>query len=123
MTVTGTTQDINFNTTNFVQGSLLTRSGNRVLIGAGVTKVRVTYALMGESASGSSYLYGGIQRNTSRRTMQISPIISGQFGAISESSIIEVAAGDTIAIVADAGTGTMLLGTSRQSHFEVEVIA
>lgn len=121
-TITSSTTTIPFSTTNQVDGTLLTRSGNNVVIGAGVARVRVSWAIMVEAASGSPpYLYAGITKNGTRISNQIAPF-AGQFSAVSETLIVAVAQNDTIAVVADSGGGSCLLSTGRTPHLEVEVI-
>lgn len=120
-TISATTTDVIFNTIDTVSGTKLTRSGNRVVIGAGVTKVRVTYKIMADSSSGASYLFTGIMKNTARVSNQIDAIVNGQYASTSESTILGVTTGDAIGVAADCGAGSMVLSVSRLCNLIVEV--
>lgn len=121
-TIGATGTIILFDTTVFSSGSRLTRSANTVVIGTGVTKVRVTYTLMAESAGTAGYLFARIRKNTSEVSQVIDNSGSSAFKCVTESKIITVVAGDTITIIADSGSGTFVLPTNRSSFLQVEVI-
>lgn len=112
-----------FNTTSFTNGTRLTRSGNTVLIGSGVSYVRVSYTLMAELTSSSAYLFSKIIKNTTAVSQSIDDANAAEYRSTSESKIVPVAAGDTISIVADSGASTLSLTPGRESFMAVEVLA
>lgn len=103
-------------------GTRLTRNANTVVIGAGVTKVRVSYTLMAESAGGAGYVYSRLRRNTTEVSQAIDNNSAGAFKCTSECKVITVTAGDTISLITDSGSGTFVLGVGRHSFMLVEVI-
>lgn len=128
-TVMGSTQTINptggivnFNSTEFQLGDKLTRTGSSVVIGSGVSLVRASYALMSEAAGSAPYLFSRIRKNASDVSQQIDATGStGGFKATSETRLVPVVQGDTIAVFADTGGGSVVAG--RLSRMIVEVVA
>lgn len=122
-TVTSTDALIPFNSTSFSLGDKLTRSGSTILIGSGVSTVRVSYSLMAESANTATYLYTRINVVGTDVSQAIDASGStGAFKSTSESKIINVLAGDTIGLRAATGAGTALLPSARPQTLLVEVI-
>lgn len=62
---------VNFNSTEFQLGDKLTRSGSSVVIGSGVSLVRVSYAIMTDSAGSAPYLFTRIRKNVNDVSQQI----------------------------------------------------
>ena len=110
-----------FDTTVFTIGNKLTRSGSSVVIGEGVSYVRVSYSLMTESAGTAAYVYSLIQRNSSGVSQSIDGSTSG-FKATSETKVIPVSAGDTISLLTSLGSGAATLRANPSSTLTVEVV-
>lgn len=121
-TLTSTTTPIAFNSTSLTNGTGFTRSGNAIVVGAGITRVRVSYSIMGESGSSAPYIYAGIAVNGARRTNQFNPTVSG-FGGVSETTVLPVSPGDLLTIVADSGGGSINIALARANSFTVEAVA
>jgi hypothetical protein len=114
-----TAADINTSNTEFSAGTKLTKSTNKVLIGDGVSKVRVSYSIMAESASTATYMYTRITRSGVQISQAIDAAASVGFRHTSESRIISVSSGNTVYVVADTGGGS---ATARYATLLVEVI-
>lgn len=121
--LTSSDVDVAFNTVSLSAGDRLTYSGSRVTIGSGVTRVRVSYSLMVETAGTAPYLFSRINRTGSDVSMMIDASGSaGTFKATSESKLVSVTAGDTIGIKANTGGGSASLATGRLPSLLVEVV-
>lgn len=112
---------IAFDTTDITGGTKLTRSGNTVVIGSGVSVVRVSYALMSDNGGSAAYLYSRIRKNSTEVGQQIDASTS-QFRATSDTRLVSVTLNDTISVFADSGSVNATT-VGRQSILLVEVIA
>ncbi|HET8708934.1 MAG TPA: hypothetical protein VFL85_01495 [Candidatus Saccharimonadales bacterium] len=89
------------NTVLFSKGSCLTLSANKVVIGSGVSKVRVSFSIFAESVLGA-YIYPQIQKNgTSGFGESLKTPSSGYTSAGLSNVYINVTTGDTISIYVD----------------------
>ena len=116
--------NVAFDTTDLTIGTRLTRSGATVVIGSGVSYVKVSYTVMVESGSTAPYLYTRIRKNSSDLSQAIDASTS-QFKSTSETKIIPVTANDTISIYHDiggSGSATIRGSTSNGAFMTVEVI-
>ena len=113
-TLTGSSTIV-LNSTLYSSGSLLTRSGSTVVIGAGVSYVQISYTVMTEGSSSSAYLYTRIRKNTVELSQAIDAASSVTYRSTSETIIIPVTSGDVIDLAADTGTGSVLVRASSNS--------
>ena len=120
-TMSSSSATVPFSSTQLSGGSKLTRSGNAVIVGAGVSRVRVSYSLMADSAVSAPYLFARTRINTSDLSQQLNGPAAG-FMSVSETKIFNVSPGDAITIFADCGGGSAILSTGRQSFMLVEVV-
>jgi hypothetical protein len=102
-------------------GTLLTQSTNTVVVGSGVTRVRVSYVLMSDTGTTAPYLFSRIRKNGVDISQMIDGSTSG-FKATSETKMISVGSGDVIAIYADSGGGSLSIAAARLSYMLVEVV-
>ena len=121
ITLTATAANFPFSIVSSSNGNSLSQSGSGVLIGAGVTAVRVSYTIMSDTGGTASYLFTRIRKNGSDVSQAIDNNTS-QFRSTSETKVIPVAAGDLITIAGDSGGGSLVAGSSRQCHMLVEVV-
>lgn len=110
------------NVTEVTRGSGLTKTGSTIVIGSGITLVRVTGAIPVENFSTSTYAFGGIAKNGARIAQTLMPSTVG-FAFATVSSIFAVTNGDAISLTADVGAGTASVkGTTRPVFLVVEAI-
>ena len=110
-----------FDTTQVSVGTKLTRSGGNVIVGAGVSVVRVYYNFMVESAGTNNYLYGRIRRNGVELSQNINDEASSNFKSIGAGIIMTVAPDDVISVAVEAN-GANVLVRANVSTFTVEVV-
>lgn len=116
-----TVANIAFDTTGFTIGSKLTRSGSTVVIGAGVSYVRVSWSVMVETSATAGYIFVRLAKSGSELSQQIEQQTTA-FKSLSESKIIPVTAGDTVYVVAEIASGAATLRGGVASSMTVEVI-
>lgn len=113
---------LNFAVTDYVQGSKLSRSGNAVLVGAGVSRVKITMKVFGDGGSSAPYLFVRIRKNGSDIDQILGPAGGTAFASAFMQDEYDVKQGDLLTIFADCGGGSMQVQASRQSSFTVEVL-
>lgn len=119
---TGNT-DINFNTTDWTIGTAFTRSGTTIVIGAGVSFIRLTFNVMTESSGGTSYLYSNIHKNGVEQSQTIDAAPSAGFRSTTHSRIIPVVQGDIVKVVSSSGAGTQTIRSGVATFVLVERVA
>ena len=112
--------NVAFNTVDVSNGTRLTYSSNGVLIGAGVSKVKVSYSIFGENST-SQYIYCRIILDGSERSTSISNAPS-MFKFVSESKILAVTPGQLIQVRIDSSGASTTINAARQCFLLVEVI-
>lgn len=116
--------DIVFNNTQVSVGNSFTKSGNTIVVGAGVSVVKVSYNLMTDTAGSASYLFTNLYINGSPASQAIDATGgTGAFKSTSESKFFNVSQGDVIKLMASAGTGSFVTRPNEASYFAVERIA
>ena len=104
-------------------GTKLSKSGSTVLVGSGVSLVRVSYTLLAENLSSSAdYLYVLLKKNSTIINQALSAKASGAYAGASTTILVPVTAGDTISVVIDFAGGSVSLLTSRPNTMTVEVV-
>lgn len=121
-TIGGTPTVPIFDSTVVSAGTKLTRVNNTVVVGEGVSRVRVSYVLMADTAATAAYLFSRIRKNGTDITQAIDNASSAGFRCTQESRIIPVAQGDVLALTVDSGGGTFVLTAARGPYFCVEVV-
>lgn len=120
--ITSSGSTIAFDTTDILSGTKLTRSGNTILIGAGVSIVKVSYSLMTDAGASATYLFSRIRKNSTDMSQQIDAV-ANQFRATSDTRLVSVVQNDTISLFADSGSvNTITIPTGRKSCLSVEVM-
>lgn len=120
--INGTTA-ILFQSEAIKTGTKLSFQNNReILIGSGVSLVRVSFGAMADSAGGSPYLYCTIRKNNSI-TSHFIDATTASFKSVSGSMLVSVAPGDTISVSADTGGGPLVLQSNRNQYLEVEALS
>ena len=104
-------------------GTKLSKSGSTVLVGSGVSLVRVSYTLLAENLSSSAdYLYVLLKKNSTIINQALSAKANGAYAGASTTILVPVTAGDTISVVIDFAGGSVSLLTSRPNTMTVEVV-
>lgn len=111
-----------FDTTQVTVGDKLTRSGGTVVIGAGVSVVRVYYNFMTENGGTNNYLYGRIRKNSTEVSQHIADENTVTFKSVGANTLVSVTAGDVISIALEANGGNVTV-RANVSTFTVEVVA
>lgn len=119
------TTSVNFGNTDFSRGSGLTAGSTGITIGAGITVVKISAAIIADGG-GATYLFSRIRRNRSGVFSEISQQINGFVSSFASNSqppmYLSVQSGDIIDVRADVGTGTATLSSSRPQWLQVEAV-
>lgn len=113
-----------FNATDLSIGTRLTRSTSTVVIGTGVSYVRVSYTVMIDSGATAPYLYTRIKKNSTEVSQAIDASTS-QFKSTAETKVVPVTSGDVLSIVHDiggSGSATIRGNANTGSFMLVEVV-
>lgn len=118
---------VNFSTTEYSRGSGLTASGSTgIIIGSGVTLVRVTATIIAETMP-DTYMFSRLRRTrsgvSSEFTSQLARAASGFVSNSHPAYDLEVQAGDVIDLRVDIGSGSASPQSSRPQWLQVEVIS
>lgn len=117
---------VNVASTDYSQGSGLSTSGNTgILIGSGITLVRVSAVIIADSMS-DTYLFSRCRRNRggvfNEFTSQLGRAASGFASSSHPGFDLSVQSGDIIDVRVDVGTGTATLSNGRPQWLQVEAI-
>lgn len=86
------------------EGNAFTITNNRVVVGKGVSKVRVSGCIFVEGPQGTGYVWGKIMKNSTNTSTSLQPYNNGG-GFLSTSippTIVPVTEGDTFRLIADS---------------------
>lgn len=86
------------------EGNVFTISNNEVVVGEGVSKVRVSGCIFVEGPQGTGYVWGKIMKNSTNTSTSLQPYNNGG-GFLSASippTIVPVTEGDTFRLIADS---------------------
>lgn len=117
---------VNFSTTEYSRGTGLTTSGSTgILIGSGITLVRVSATIIAETMP-DTYMFSRLRRTRGgvsvEFTSQLARAASGFVSNSHPSYDLEVQSGDVIDLRVDIGSGSASLQSSRPQWLQVEVV-
>ena len=117
---------INLATVDLSVGTGLTQSGSGIVIGSGISRVRVSAVCIADSMSNDTYLFTRLRRNRggslSEFTSQLNRMTSGFVSTSHPPYVLEVQSGDIIDFRADIGAGSGTISSGRPQWLQVEVI-
>ena len=105
-------------------GGKFTLSNNRIIVGSGVSKVKVSASIFVEEPQGTGYVWGQIRKNGNTQSSSIVPYNNGG-GFLSSSippTIFNVEQGDAITLIADSTCQGVLRNGASNTWILVEVI-
>lgn len=107
-------------------GSGLTHSGSTIVIGAGISRVKVSGVIIADSMSADTYMFSRLRRNRggvfSEFTSQLQRMASGFVSNSHPPYILEVQSGDIIDFRVDIGSGSGTISNGRPQWLQVEVV-
>lgn len=116
----------NMANTDLSVGAGLTRSGSTIVIGDGISLVRVSAVIIADSMSNDTYMFSRCRRNRSGAysefTSQLQRMTSGFVSNSHGGYILSVQSGDIIDLRVDIGAGSGVLSTGRPQWLQVEVL-
>lgn len=116
----------NMVTTDLSVGSGLTRSGSTIVIGAGISRVKVSAVLIADSMSNDTYMFSRLRHTRGgvsvEFTSQLQRNVSGFTSNSHPPYVIDVQSGDIIDIRVDIGAGSAVLPSDRPQWLQVEVV-
>jgi hypothetical protein len=116
----------NMANTDLTVGAGLTRSGSTIVIGDGISLVRVSGVLIADSMSNDTYMFSRLRRTRSgvfsEFTSQLQRMASGFVSNSHPPYVLQVQSGDIIDMRVDIGAGSGALSTGRPQWLQVEVL-
>lgn len=117
---------VNLATVDLTFGTGLSQSGSSIVIGSGVSRVRVSAVIIADSMSADTYMFSRLRRNRggtlSEFTSQLQRMASGFVSNSHPPFILDVQSGDIIDLRVDIGAGSGTISNGRPQWLQVEVV-
>ncbi len=106
------------------QGNLFSLSNNQIVVGAGVSKIRISAGIFVDAPQGTGYVWGKILKGNNVCNSHIAPYANagGFLSASITPTIVSVQQGDTFKLIADSTCGGVIRTGSSNTWVLIEAI-